>query len=117
MISHQELFLTIFNAKRINIVTGAFSLLSVVGFLIAIIVINSDFFVEPGIPDFVTSILWILTIPFLIIGVLAIIGGVYSLSRKKWGLALSGAVASTVFWFFVGIPTIVFVAQSKDEFK
>jgi preprotein translocase subunit SecG len=40
---------------------------------------SSDFFVEPGVPDFVTSILWILVIPFLIIGVLAIIGGIYSL--------------------------------------
>ena len=65
----------------------------------------------------VAVILWIITIPFFIIGVLGIIGGIYSLQRKMWGLALAGAVASTVYWFFVGIPTIVFIAQSKDEFE
>ena len=104
-------------AGILNIVTGAFALLSVIGLVIAIVVIGSDFFVEPGIPDFVTTILWIITIPFFVIGVLAIIGGIYSLQRKTWGLALAGAIASTVYWFFVGIPTIVFIAQSKDEFE
>ena len=103
-------------AGILNIVSGAFALLSVIGLVIAIVVIESDFFVEPGIPDFVTTVLWIVAIPFFIIGVLAIMGGVYALRRKTWELALAGAVATTVYWFFVGIPTIVFIAQSKDEF-
>ena len=103
-------------AGILNIVTGAFALLSVIGLIISIVVIGSDF-VGPEVPDFVATILWIITIPFFIIGVLALIGGIYSLQRKTWGLALAGAVASTVYWFFVGIPTIVFIAQSKDEFE
>ena len=36
-------------AGILNIVTGAFALLSVIGLVIAIVVIGSDFFVEPGI--------------------------------------------------------------------
>jgi hypothetical protein len=103
-------------AGILNIVTGAFALLSVIGLIIGIVVIGSDI-VGPEIPDFVAIILWIITIPLFIIGVLALIGGIYSLRRKTWGLALAGAVASTVYWFIVGIPTIVFVAQSKDEFE
>jgi len=103
-------------AGILNIVTGAFALLSVIGLLISIVVIGSDL-VGPEVPDFVAVILWIIAIPFFVIGVLAIIGGIYSLQRKMWGLALAGAVASTVYWFFVGIPTIVFIAQSKDEFE
>ena len=103
-------------AGILNIVTGAFALLSVIGLLISIVVIGSDL-VGPEVPDFVAVILWIITIPFFIIGVLALIGGIYALQRKTWGLALAGAVASTVYWFFVGIPTIVFIAQSKDEFE
>ena len=103
-------------AGILNIVTGAFALLSVIGLVIGIVVIGSDL-VGPEVPDFVASILWIITIPFFIIGVLALIGGIYSLRRKTWGLALAGAIASTVYWFFVGIPTIVFIAQSKDEFE
>jgi hypothetical protein len=64
-------------AGILNMVTGTFALLSVIGLVIAIVVIESGFFVEPGIPDF----------------------------------------ATTVYWFFVGIPSIVFIAQSKDEFE
>ncbi len=103
-------------AGILDIVTGAFALLSVIGLAIGIVVIGSEV-VGPGVPDFVTTILWILAIPFLIIGVLAIIGGIYSIQRKKWGIALAGTIASTVFWFFVGIPAIVFISQSKDEFE
>jgi len=103
-------------AGILNIVTGAFALLSVIGLLISIAVVGSNL-VGPEVPDFVATILWIITIPFFVIGVLALIGGIYSLQRKAWGLALAGAVASTVYWFFVGIPTIVFIAQSKDEFE
>ncbi len=103
-------------AGILNIVTGAFALLSVIGLVIGIVVIGSDI-VGPVVPEFVVTILWIITIPFFIIGVLALIGGIYSLRRKTWGLALAGAIATTVYWFFVGIPTIVFIAQSKDEFE
>ncbi|UCE05715.1 MAG: hypothetical protein JSW07_19310 [bacterium] len=103
-------------AGILDIVTGAFALLSVIGLVIGIVVIESEV-VGPGVPDFVTTILWILAIPFLIIGVLAIIGGIYSLQRKKWGLALAGTIATIVYWFFVGIPAIVFISQSKDEFE
>jgi hypothetical protein len=100
----------------LNIVTGAFALLSVIGLFIGIVVIGSEL-VGPEVPDFITIVLWIILIPYFIIGALALIGGIYSLQRKTWGLALAGAVASTVYWFFVGIPTIVFIAQSKDEFE
>jgi hypothetical protein len=103
-------------AGILDIVTGAFALLSVIGLVIGIVVIGSDV-VGPGVPDFVITILWILAIPFLIIGVLAIIGGIYSIQRKKWGMALAGTVATIVYWFFVGIPAIVFISQSKDEFE
>ncbi len=103
-------------AGTLTVVTEAVALLRVIGLVIAIVVIGSDI-VGPEVPDFVATILWIIIIPFFIIGVLALIGGIYSLRRKTWGLALAGAIASTVYWFFVGIPTIVFLAQSKDEFE
>lgn len=100
----------------LNVTSITHSLGIVIGLVIGIVVIGSDI-VGPEAPEFVATILWIITIPFLIIGVLALIGGIYSLRRKTWGLALAGAIATTVYWFFVGIPTIVFIAQSKDEFE
>jgi hypothetical protein len=55
----------------------------------------------------------------LLIGIVAIIGGVFALNRRVWGLALAGAICAlfcppvTV----LGILAIVFVALSKNEFK
>jgi len=106
-------------AGILDIVSGAFALIWFIMLIIAIIVTSGAMYF-PGteaIPGFVPSILWCLAIPSLIIGILALIGGVYALQRKKWGLALAGSIAVTVFWFFVGIPAIVFIAQSKNEFE
>ena len=106
-------------AGILDIVSGAFAFIWFIMLIIAIIVIGGATYF-PGmeaIPRFVPSILWSLAIPSLIIGILALIGGAYALQRKKWGWALAGSIATTVFWFFVGIPAIVFTAQSKNEFE
>jgi hypothetical protein len=51
-----------------------------------------------------------------LIGVLAIVGGVYALKRKHWALALAGAIAGTITFFPCGIPAIIFVSLGKEEF-
>jgi len=52
----------------------------------------------------------------IIFGIVAILGGVYSLRRKIWGLALAGSILAFFLVFFLGIPSIIFVAQAKKEF-
>ena len=58
-----------------------------------------------------------LAVPLLLVSLLAIIGGIYALQRKKWGLALAGSIAA----FFpsppLGIAAIVFTAISQDDFQ
>ncbi|MFC2018980.1 hypothetical protein ACFLU4_03380 [Chloroflexota bacterium] len=51
-----------------------------------------------------------------LLGVVAIIGGVYAIKRRLWGFALAGAICSLVA-FFLGIPAIILIALSKAEFK
>ena len=51
------------------------------------------------------------------IGIVAIVGGVFSLRRRIWGLALAGAICSVLGSLILGIPGIVFIAMSKREFK
>jgi hypothetical protein len=51
-----------------------------------------------------------------LIGVLAIVGGVYALKRKHWGLALAGAIAGSITFFPCGIPAIIFVTLAKEDF-
>jgi hypothetical protein len=53
----------------------------------------------------------------LIISALAIIGGVYSIKKKSWGLALAGSIAAVIVFFLCGIPAVIFTALGKNEFK
>lgn len=53
----------------------------------------------------------------LLVGILAIIGGVYTIRRKNWGLALTGSIAGALVFLPCGIPAIIFTVQGKDEFQ
>ena len=59
---------------------------------------------------------------FLIIviaGILAIVGGIYAIRRRMWGLALAGSICATLslLTFYLGILAIILTAQSKNEFE
>jgi hypothetical protein len=67
----------------------------------------------------VGPILTALAIPLAILAILAIVGGVYALRRKVWGLALAGSIASLFapYFLLLAIAAIVFTALSKKEFE
>jgi hypothetical protein len=52
----------------------------------------------------------------VILGIVAIIGGVYALKRRSWGFALAGSICALFCVFFLGIPAIIFVILGKGEF-
>jgi len=59
-----------------------------------------------------------LPIAFLVLGIIAIVGGVSALRRKSFGLSLAGAICalpspSSIF----GILAVIFVALGKREFE
>ena len=53
----------------------------------------------------------------LILGIVAIIGGVYALKRRTWGLALAGSICAFFCVWFLGVPAIIFVILGKREFS
>jgi hypothetical protein len=56
--------------------------------------------------------------PLIIFGIIAIVGGIYALLRKIWGLALAGSICALIGpWFILGLLAIIFVALGKGEFK
>jgi hypothetical protein len=61
----------------------------------------------------------IFAVPFVVvfIGIIAIIGGVYALQRRIWGLALAGSICSCMVFPFFGLPSIIITALAKDEFN
>lgn len=52
----------------------------------------------------------------VLIGALAVIGGIYALKKKSWGMALAGAIAGTFVFFACGIPALIFVCLGRQEF-
>lgn len=73
-------------------------------------------FAQGDMPPFVPSIIFGLPVPALIIALMALVGGVFAILRRKWALPLIGAIAATLSFILLGIPAIVLIALSKDEF-
>ena len=71
--------------------------------------------------DFPASFMAIFMIPFAVFmsaaGILAIIGGVYALRRKKWGLALAGSIGALFSQLALGVVAIIFTVMGKNEFE
>jgi hypothetical protein len=78
-----------------------------------------------ALASLITSFFWmpelgaLFGVPLIILGIVAIIGGICSLTRRAWGLALAGAICSVFLphVIILGILAIIFVAISRQEFK
>ncbi len=96
-----------------DIVFGSFCLLGVLVLFILGIVFMP---VVNDVSFRVGFILWIVAIPLAAIGVVSVLGGIYSLQRRMWGLALAGSITTALVSQPFGIASIVLTAVSKDEF-
>jgi len=101
-------------AGILDIVAGSLDVI----LAIALIFVGGLMRFVPDIPPYLFSIFTALALPFAIVGILAIVGGIYALQRKIWGLALAGSIAAffTPSWV-LGVAAIVFTALSKNEFE
>ena len=56
--------------------------------------------------------------PLIVIGVVSIVGGLFALQRKTWGIALTGAICALIPppVIILGILSIIFLALSRQEF-
>ena len=70
-----------------------------------------------GIWDTSVGVIWSSVVLLTILGVLAIVGGVYALKRKRWEWGLSGSIAALIPCFVMGTLAIIFILQSKGEFE
>ena len=83
-------------AGSLAIASAGFKLLVVLGLMIAstVAIIPASIV---GVSPLV--ILLIIIIPLAILPVLALVGGIYAIQRKKWGLALAGSIAAFLPFF------------------
>ena len=106
------------------IIAGAFNLLGFLGVIIAIIAVGSGPFIWGFFPElgpltvgFVQTILAIVAVFLVVTGILPLLGGIYALQRKKWGLALAGSIVAIPGSTLFGIASTVLIALSRDEFE
>jgi hypothetical protein len=100
-------------AGILDIVSGSLGII----LAIALIFVGGLMRFVPDMPPYLAPIFAALSLPFATVGILAIIGGIYALRRKIWGLALAGSIAAFFPAWILGLPAIVFTALSKKEFE
>ena len=58
-----------------------------------------------------------IAIPFVLLGIMAITGGIFAIMRKRWGLGLAGTLCGLACNFTVGVVAVVLMAVARAEFK
>ena len=68
----------------------------------------------------VAGFMWLqlVAIPLIVLGIVSVVGGVFALQRRIWGMAFAGAICALFPPPIVvlGILAIIFLALSRQEF-
>ena len=112
-------------AGIINLVVGVFTLLGtfitavlIVGISGGVLAISRVYELIPlWLSGFLQGFSIITAILLIIVSVLPIAGGVYSLQRKNWPWALTGSIVAILSSVVLGIASTILIALSKDEFE
>ncbi len=107
----------------LSIVSGAFGILSA-AFVILFIDMFGAMFSLPGFHSLeiqgflrVMVLFYVITaIAHVLLGALAIIGGIFTIRRQSWPLALAGAIAATITFYPTGIAAVIITIISREEF-
>ncbi len=110
----------------LSIVSGAFGILSglvlvFVGIFFREIILLGDISAASDlsleeISTIITVMYGATGMGFVLLGVLALIGGIFAIRRKLWGLALAGAIAAVLIFFPTGVVAIIFTSMARPEF-
>ena len=56
-------------------------------------------------------------IALAVIGVLAIVGGIYALKTKTWGLALAGSIGAVLTGRLLGVIALILIVLGRKDFE
>ena len=103
-------------AGILNIVAGVLGLLAGIGIAVFFQMLRSlaGAFI-PGFPS--GPVFGLIGVPLIILGIVAIVGGIFALRRRIWGLAYAGAICALLLTLILGILSITFVSLGKGEFE
>jgi hypothetical protein len=64
-----------------------------------------------------TVVYGVMGLGIILVGALAIVGGVFALKKHYWGVALAGSIAGTYVFFPCGIASTIFISMARPEFQ
>jgi hypothetical protein len=85
--------------------------------IIGLVIVGFGALIPFGFMLWFGGLLGMVGAPFIILGIIAIVGGIYALKRRIWGLALVGSICALPAGFLLGLLAIIFVSLGKGEFK
>jgi hypothetical protein len=115
----------------LTVVPGVFGILCCLGLIVFAVLVGGSGTVSDAVLDYLTqndisgldipliqNLAIVGAVFFAITATLALIGGIFALQRRMWGMALVGSIAAILgSWWPIGIAATVFIAISRDEFK
>jgi len=112
-------------AGILNIIVGIFNLIGMLFIIIVILAVGGGILAISSIAHLmpiwlsgiVQGVTVIMAILLAIFSALPLIGGIYAVQRKNWGLALAGSIVAILCSTPVGIVSTVLVSLSKNEFE
>ncbi|NQT05840.1 MAG: hypothetical protein HQ577_07540 [Dehalococcoidia bacterium] len=112
-------------AGILNITLGMlnlFGMFMIIGLMVAfgggiLTIVRIAEFMPLWMSGMAQGILIILAIVLAVSSSLPLIGGIYAIQRKAWGLALAGSIVAILPAVPLGITSTILVALSRNEFE
>ncbi len=100
------------------LVGGVIALLAGIGLVGSVGAFDAFMIIDVEGVDMLEDILTACGVIFIILGLVAVLGGVFALMRKHFGLAILGGVFALIAGLFIpGLIGLILVGMSKDEFE
>jgi len=112
-------------AGILNIIVGVLNLIGMFLIIIVIVAIGSGILalstviniMPMWLSGILQGVLIIIAVLLAVFSALPLIGGIYAVQRKNWGLALAGSIVAILSSTPLGIASTVLVALAKNEFE
>ncbi|MEW5748485.1 MAG: zinc ribbon domain-containing protein [Candidatus Thermoplasmatota archaeon] len=99
------------------VVGGVLALLAGIGLVASVGAFDSLMIVDVEGVDMLEDLLTACGILFIIFGLIGLLGGVFAIMRKHFGLAILGGIFALFGWFLPALIGLILVGMSKEEFE
>lgn len=99
------------------LVGGVLALVAGIGLVASVGALDALTIVDVEGVDILEDIVTACGVIFIILGLIGVMGGIFAIMRKHFGLAILGGVFALAGWFIPALIGLILVGVSKDEFE